>query len=90
MARPKGMLCLTFTLSGPKVSSNLEVMFMLSVISEGVLLDVEWGENCSENQVERLVPVYHKTKVQSLQSFPRGIFASWASNGSCEEEFGNF
>ena len=24
----------------------------------------EWGENCREHQVERLIPVYHKTKSQ--------------------------
>jgi len=52
----------------------------------GVLLEVEWGENCREHQVERLVPVYHKTKVTGLQSFLRGKFVSWASNGSYVEE----
>ena len=36
--------------------------------------------------MERLVPVYHKINVPGLQSFLRGKFASWASNGSCEEE----
>jgi len=49
----------------------------------GVLLEVEWGENCREHQAERLVPVYHKTKVTGLQSFLRGKFTAWASNGSC-------
>ena len=52
----------------------------------GVLLEVEWGENCREHQVERLVPVYHKTNVTGLQSFLRGKFTLWASNGSCVEE----
>ena len=52
----------------------------------GALLEVEWGENCREHQVERLVSVYHKTNVTGLQSFLRGKFASWASNGSCKEE----
>jgi hypothetical protein len=52
-----------------------------------VLLEVERGENCRERQVERLVPVYHKTNVTSLQSFLRNKFASWASHGSCVEEF---
>ena len=33
-----------------------------------------------------LVPVYHKTNVPGLQSFLRGKFASWASNGICVEE----
>ena len=52
----------------------------------GVLLDVEWGKNCCEHQVEGLVPVYHETNVIGLQSFIRGKFASWASNSSCVEE----
>ena len=50
-----------------------------------VLLEVGWGENC-EHQVERSVPVYHKTNVPGLQSFLRGKFASWTSNGSCVEK----
>ena len=36
--------------------------------------------------MERLVHVYHKTNVTSLQNLLRGKFASWASNGSCVEE----
>jgi hypothetical protein len=36
--------------------------------------------------VERLVPVYHQTKIPGLQSFLRGKFASWASNGRCVED----
>ena len=36
--------------------------------------------------MERLVPAYHKTNVTGLQSFLRGKFASWASNGSCVKE----
>ena len=35
----------------------------------GVLLEVEWGENCRKHQVESLVPVYHKTNVPELQRF---------------------
>jgi len=76
----------TFTLSGPKVRPPLAVMFRGSVSTGGVLLEVEWGENCREHQVERLVPVCHKTNVTGLQGFLRGKFASWASNGSCVEE----
>ena len=52
----------------------------------GVLLEVEWGENCRERQMENLVHLYHKTNVRGLQIFLRGEFASWASNGSCVEE----
>ena len=51
-----------------------------------VQLEVDWGENCLEHQVERLIPVYHKIKVPGLQRFLRGKFASWASNGNCMEE----
>jgi len=32
---------------------------------------------CSAQQVERLVPVYHKTDVLSLQTFLRDKFARW-------------
>jgi hypothetical protein len=41
----------------------------------GVLLEAEWEENCCEPQVERLVPVYHKTNILGLQSFLRDKFA---------------
>ena len=53
-----------------------------------VLLEVEWGEKCCEHQVERLLPVYHKTNVPGLQRYLRDRFSSWASNGtsSCVEE----
>jgi len=54
-----------------------------------VLLEVERGKNCHEHQVERLVPMYHKTNVTGLQIFLRGKFASRASNGNCIQEFGN-
>ena len=52
----------------------------------GVLLEVEWGENCREHQVERLVPVYHNTNATGLQSFLRGKFTSWTSNGGYVKE----
>jgi len=52
----------------------------------GVILETEWGENCREHQMDRLVPVYHKTKVTGLQGFLRGKSASLASNCSCVEE----
>jgi len=29
-------------------------------------MEVELGENCREHQVERLVPMYHKTNVTGL------------------------
>jgi hypothetical protein len=49
-------------------------------------LEIVWEENCCERQVEILVPLYHKTNVTGLQSFLRGKFTSWASNGSCTKE----
>ena len=51
----------------------------------GVLLGVEWDENCGEPKVERIVPVYHKTDVLGLQVL-REKFHLWAGNGSCVEE----
>ena len=39
--------------------------------------------------MERLVPVYHKTKVIGPQSFLRGKFAAWVSNGIAWRKFGN-
>ena len=52
----------------------------------GVILEVEWEENCCEHQVERLVPVYHKTNVPGLKSFLGEKFPSWASKVNCVEE----
>ena len=36
-----------------------------------VLLEVEWDEICQEQNVEGIVPVYHKTDVLGLQAFLR-------------------
>jgi hypothetical protein len=64
---------------------------ILSGISDhnGVLLEVEWDEICREPQVERIVPLYHKTDVLGLQAFLREKFKLWAGNGSCVEEIWN-
>jgi len=45
-----------------------------------------------EPQLERVVPVYNKTEVFGLQTFLRGKFAVWASNGSSSsvQELGNY
>jgi hypothetical protein len=40
-----------------------------------VMLEVEWDENGSEPQVERVVPVYNKTDVLGLQTFLPDKFA---------------
>ena len=55
----------------------------------GVILEVEWKETFCVRQVERLVPVYHKTDVLGLQTLLRDKFGIWASNGSCVEEIWN-
>ena len=51
-----------------------------------VILEAEWEESCCVPQVERLVPVYHKTEVLGLKTFLWDKFAVWASNGKCVEE----
>jgi hypothetical protein len=55
----------------------------------GVLLEVEWEEDCCEPEVERLALVYHKTNALGLQIFLRDKFAIWAGNGRCDEEIWN-
>ena len=52
----------------------------------GVILEAKWEESCCVLQVERLVPVHHKTDVLGLQTFLQDKFAIWASNGKCMEE----
>jgi len=52
----------------------------------GVILAVEREENCCVPQIERLVPVYHRTDVLGLQTLIRDKFGKWASNGCCVEE----
>jgi fatty acid-binding protein DegV len=54
-----------------------------------VILEVEWEDTCTEPQVERVVPVYNKTDVSSLQTFLCDKFVVWASNGSNMEEIWN-
>jgi len=51
-----------------------------------VLLEVEWDEICWEPQIERIVPVYHKTDVLGSQAFLQETFNLWVGNGSCVEE----
>ena len=74
-----------------KPVSSLISCNILSGISDhnGVLLEVEWDEICREPQVERIVPLYHKTDVLGLQAFLREKFKLWAGNGSCVEEIWN-
>jgi hypothetical protein len=57
---------------------------ILSGISDhnGVLLEVEWVEICREPEVERIVPMYHKTDVFGLQAFLREKLYLWAGNCS--------
>ena len=55
----------------------------------GVILEVEWEDNCCEHQGERAVPVYNKTDVLGLQTFFRDKFAGRASSGKGVEEICN-
>jgi len=55
----------------------------------GVLLEVEWEENCGEPHVERLDLMYRQTNVLGLQNFIRDKLATLVSNCSCAEEIWN-
>jgi hypothetical protein len=74
-----------------KPKSSLISCNILSGISNhnGVLLEVEWDVICREPQVERIVPLYHKTDVLGLQAFLQEKFKLWAGNGSCIVEIWN-
>jgi hypothetical protein len=74
-----------------KPESSLISCNILSGISDhdGVLLEVEWDVICREPQVERIVPLYHKTDVLGLQAFLWEKFKLWAGNGSCVEKIWN-
>jgi len=52
----------------------------------GVLLEVEGDEICWKPEVERIVPLYHKTDILGLQAFLQDKCNLWAGNGSCIEE----
>jgi hypothetical protein len=72
-----------------------ESSFTASSIVEGtsdhqrVILEIEWEGNCCVPQVEKLVPVYHKTNVLFLQNLLREKYGTRASNGSSVEEVWN-
>jgi len=55
----------------------------------GVIIEVDWEENCLEPHLERIVPVYNKTEVLRLHTFLSDKFAVWASNRSSVEELWN-
>jgi len=71
-----------------RTESSFTASSMVQRISDhyGAILEVEWEENCCVHQIERLVPVYHKTDVLDLQILLRDKFGKWASNGSCVDE----
>jgi len=52
-------------------------------------LKAEWEENGCAPQVEKLVPVYHKTDVLGLQTLLRYRYGVWACNGSSVEVIWN-
>jgi len=52
-----------------------------------VILEVEWEDTCTEQQVKYAVPVYNKKSVSDgLEIFLRDKFLLWASNGSNVEK----
>jgi hypothetical protein len=55
----------------------------------GVILEVQGEENCCVPQVEKFVPVYHKTDVLGLRTLLGGKFGIWACDGSSVEEIWN-
>jgi hypothetical protein len=55
----------------------------------GVILQVEWQGHCCVPQVEKVVPVYHKTYILGLQNLLREKYGTWASNGSSVKEIWN-
>jgi len=80
---------LDFYLGGPE--SAFTSCSNVKVISDNckILLQIYWGDNCLEHQVEILVSLYHKTNLPFLQIFLRVRFESWVNNGSygsCVEE----
>jgi hypothetical protein len=54
-----------------------------------VLLEEDWDIAGLEPQIRRLVPVYNKTDISGLQTFPREKFSTWAGNGTSVEEIWN-
>jgi len=81
----RGDALLHFSFSGRKTQFSISIMQGVSDHC-GVLLGVEWSEICRATQMERLIPVYHKTDFLGLQTFLRDKFARWTGNGSCVEE----
>ena len=82
------MLCLMFTLSGPKVRSISCSNDQIISDQCGVLLEVERGENAASisGKISSCLP---QNKRYGSTNFPQGNFASWASNGCCVKEIWN-
>ena len=55
----------------------------------GVTLEVDWEENFIDKQPERLIPVYSRADVISLQTFLSDRYSIWASSGSSVEVIWN-
>ena len=51
----------------------------------GVLLEIEWEKKFLCHQPDKLIPVYSKTDVISLQTFLNEKYLDWARNGSSVE-----
>jgi hypothetical protein len=54
-----------------------------------VLLEIDWVIPGPETQIGRLVPVYNKTDISGLKTFPREKFSKWVGNGTSVEEIWN-
>jgi hypothetical protein len=68
------------------VSLNSSNIFLGISEHNGVLLEVEWDEICSEPKVERIIPLYQKTDILDMKVFLRDNFNLWARKSSCAEE----
>jgi len=52
-----------------------------------VILEVEWEENCFVPQVERLVPVYHKTDVLAYRIVNKSLAPTGRKQATATEHF---
>jgi len=75
----RGAALLDVYLARPEVSFTASSIVQGISDHHGVILEVEWKENCCVPQVEKLVPMCQKTDSLGLQTYFRDKFATWAS-----------
>jgi len=85
----RGDALLDVYLIRPKSSFTASSIVQQISDHHGLILEVEWDENCWVPQVEKLVPVCHETDVSGLQTFLQDKYGIWASNDSGVEEIWN-